>query len=66
MKEVDDIISSMPNDKSPGPDGFNGIFMKKCWHIIKESIYKFLQDFQSESVDLAPVNTAYIALIPKK
>ena len=25
--EIDDIINNMPNDKSPGPDGFNGLFM---------------------------------------
>ena len=27
-KEFDDIIKHMSNDKSPGPDGFNGLFMK--------------------------------------
>jgi hypothetical protein len=24
----------MPADHAPGPDGFNGMFMKKCWGII--------------------------------
>ena len=28
--EIDDIINKMPNDKSSRPDGFNGLFMKKC------------------------------------
>src|SRR4051812_37636646 len=30
-KEMDDIIKFMPPDKSPGPDGFNGKFLKSCW-----------------------------------
>jgi len=34
-KEIDNVINKMANDKAPGPDGFNGMFLKKCWHIIK-------------------------------
>ena len=64
-EEIDDIINKMPNGKSPGPDGFNGLFMKKCWHIIKQYFYKFINDFYNEIVSLAPVSTAYITLIPK-
>ena len=30
-EEVDDIIKTMPNAKSLGPDGLNGIYMKKCY-----------------------------------
>lgn len=29
-EEIDEIIQHMPSDKSPGPDSFNGCFMKKC------------------------------------
>lgn len=56
----------MPKDKSPSPDGFNGHFMKKCWNIIKGCFYKFINDFHSKLIDLGPINTAYIALIPKQ
>lgn len=66
IKEIYEVINCMPNDKSPGPDGFNGLFMKKCWHIVKEQFYKFCFDFQNECVDISPINTAFIALIPKK
>lgn len=28
--EIDEVIKCMPNDRSPGPDGFSALFMKKC------------------------------------
>lgn len=37
--EIDNIVRSMPADKAPRPDGFNGVFIKKCWNIIKGDIY---------------------------
>lgn len=43
--DIDNVIKRMPLDKAPGPDGFNGFFMKKCWHIIKEDFYKLCEDF---------------------
>jgi hypothetical protein len=38
--EIDEVIRTMPADKAPGPDGFNGHFLKTCWNIIKEDIYR--------------------------
>jgi hypothetical protein len=29
-EEVTNVIKEMPIDKAPGPDGFNGKFLKKC------------------------------------
>ena len=44
--EIDGIIKSLPNDKSPGPDGFSNKFLKKCWSIIRQDFYKLCKDFQ--------------------
>lgn len=27
--EIDSVIKSIPNDHAPGPDGFNGLLIKK-------------------------------------
>jgi hypothetical protein len=51
-KEMDDVIKHMPVDRAPRPDGFNGLFLKKCWSIIKADIYKLAADFHSETVQL--------------
>ena len=28
--DIDKVIKQMPVDKAPGPDGFNGLFPKRC------------------------------------
>ena len=43
--EMDKVVKHMPVDKAPGPDGFNGLFFKKCWHIISQDFYELDQDF---------------------
>jgi len=55
----------MPVDKAPGPDGFNGMFLKKCWHIIKEDVYQLCNDFFSGNVSLQAINNSFITLVPK-
>ena len=64
--EIDDIIKHLPTDKAPGPDGFNGMFIKKCWHIIKYDFYNLCKDFQQGNIDLTSINDSLITLIPKK
>jgi hypothetical protein len=65
QSEIDKIIKSMPVDKAPGPDGFNGLFIKKCWSIIKSDIYNLFLEFVEDKVNLAAINSSYIVLVPK-
>jgi hypothetical protein len=65
QKKTTNVVKRMPLDKAPGPDGFNDLFLKKCWHIIKEDIYKLCLDFFNGSVDLQAINNSFITLIPK-
>lgn len=32
--EIDMVIKNLPNSHAPGPDGFNGLFIKNCRNII--------------------------------
>jgi hypothetical protein len=63
--EIDEIIKSMPVDKAPGPDGFNGLFLKTCWETIKEDVYQLCFDFYEGKLNLDSINMGYITLIPK-
>lgn len=33
-EDIDRVIKILPLDKAPGPDSFNGAFLKKCWQDI--------------------------------
>ena len=63
--EIDRTVLQMPNDKSTGLDGFNGLFLKSCWNIIKEDFYDLCNDFFKGSLSLQAINTSFITLIPK-
>jgi hypothetical protein len=64
-EQIDAVVANMPLDKAPGPDGFNGKFIKKCWGIIKEDIYKLCLDFFDGAVDLQAINNSFITLVLK-
>jgi hypothetical protein len=65
-QEIDLVVSNLPIDKAPGPDGFNGKFMKSCWHIIKHDFYRLSQEFHEHNIPLQCINDLLITLIPKK
>jgi hypothetical protein len=64
-EETDNIIRHLPLDKAPGPDGFIGLFLKKCWPVIKEDFYKLCQEFFDGSVNLESINGSFITLVPE-
>ena len=63
---MDETVKRMPIDKSPGPDGFNGLFFKKCWPIICQDFCDLADAFHKGTVLLENINRSYITLIPKK
>jgi hypothetical protein len=64
-EEIDVVVANLPSDKSPGPDGFNTNFVKKCWPIIKQDFYKLCADFHAGQVCLQSLNGSHITLLPK-
>ena len=64
-EEIDRVIKSLPNDKSPGPDGFNNDFIKNCWDIIGDDVKKVIKDFYDGNISLESINSSFITLIPK-
>ena len=64
-EEIDVVIKELPADRAPGPDGFTGLFLKSCWHIIKEDFYELCDQFHEGTLNLKSINDGYITLIPK-
>lgn len=65
-EEIDAIIFELPNNKSLGPDGFNGEFLKKFWHLISHYFYDLCQEFHEGEICVKSINRSYITIIPKK
>jgi hypothetical protein len=43
--EITAVIKEMAAEKAPGPDGFIGLFYKKCWRIVKQDIIQAIMSF---------------------
>jgi hypothetical protein len=65
-EEIESLINELPIDKVHGPDGLNGMFIKKCWPIIKEDFLALVRDFFSCSSHLKCLNSSFITLVPKR
>jgi hypothetical protein len=65
-QEIDKVVSELPNNKSPGPDGFNNEFVKGCWDLIASDFYKLFESCFDRNPCLRSLNNSHIALIPKK
>lgn len=66
QQEIESVIRNLPNSHPPGPDGFNGFFIKKCWDIVKKDFIILFKDFCTSNIDLRSISTSLIALLPKK
>ena len=65
--EVWEAIKSMPAEKSPGPDGFTGVFYRHCWPVIREDVLAALNHFYNlAGGDFSSLNEALVCLLPKK
>jgi hypothetical protein len=62
-EEIDSVILDLPSDKALGPDGFNSLFFRKAWHVIREDMYKLCNDFYSHQADIKSINYSYITLV---
>jgi hypothetical protein len=64
-EEVSSIVASLPSGKSPGPDGFNTDFMKKCWSVISSDSHAICSSFYDGTICMQSINGSYITLLPK-
>ena len=64
-QDVKRVMHSIPNDKSPGMDGFNSYFFKHCWDIVGDEVADAVLDFFSTGKLLKVINVTSLTLIPK-
>lgn len=57
----------MPKEKAPGPNGYIGTFLCKCWNIIKQDWMEAMQQFfNMNQQGLHYLKQTYVVLISKK
>ncbi|WMV11057.1 hypothetical protein MTR67_004442 [Solanum verrucosum] len=65
MQEVKDVVFGMNSESSPGPDGVNGTFYKKCWDVIAKDLHEMILEFFSGSDIPRFISHSCLILIPK-
>lgn len=65
-EEIKAALADMPSNHAPGPDGFNGLFIKKYWHLIEPDFKRLCKDFTEVRANITSINGCFITLIPKK
>ncbi|GLT27312.1 hypothetical protein SLA2020_023190 [Shorea laevis] len=63
--DVETAVKSIPNGKSPGPDGFTTGFYKTAWPIVKRDVTKAVLNFFESGKLLGQINATNITLVPK-
>ncbi|CAK8574713.1 unnamed protein product [Lathyrus sativus] len=64
-EEIKEAVWSCDGSKSPGPDGYNFVFIRKCWKFMKKNIINFVKDFHSKMILSKPITSSFLTLIPK-
>lgn len=65
-EEIQKVLFAMPNDKSPGPDGYTVEFFKAAWSVIGSEFITSVQSFFVKGFLPKGINFTILALIPKK
>jgi hypothetical protein len=66
LEEIGGVVKHIKLDKAPGPDSFNGMFLKHCWYIVKGDFIQLCKDFHKGITSLESINGSFITLVPKK
>src|ERR1044072_3518222 len=63
--EVKDTVFGMGPLKAPGPDGLQALFFQSQWHIVGDSVVRFVKDCSLCPQHVGKVNETLLVLIPK-
>lgn len=64
-EEIKAAIFTIPNNKSPGPDGYSSGFFTSCWGVVGDDICKAVQEFFDHGELPQEWNNTNLTLIPK-
>ncbi|CAM0949967.1 unnamed protein product [Alopecurus aequalis] len=66
LDEIKAAILEIHPEKAPGPDGYTGLFYRRCWEVIKHNLLTAFLHFQNlNTQNLDALNCATMILLPK-
>lgn len=65
MKDIEEAVSSCDREKSSILDEFNIGFSKACRDIVKDDLFRFVNEFYMNFVLPKVVSASFLSLIPK-
>lgn len=65
-EEIREALFDIPDDKAPGPDGYNSCFFKSSWSIVGEDFMEAIRYFFTHLKLPKCIAATRIVLIPKK
>ena len=65
LKEIEEAMNQLKDDKAPGPDGFTANFFHEFWELIKVEVWELVEESRIMHWILPALNTTFIALVPK-
>ena len=63
--EIYTTLQSIGNDKAPGVDGYNALFFKHTWKIVKKDVIAVVKNFFTTGKMFKLFNCTLVSLIPK-
>lgn len=63
--EIYEGLNAIGDCKAPGIDGFNALFFKRSWHIIKKDVCEAVKEFFDTGILYKAINCATLILLPK-
>jgi hypothetical protein len=64
-EEIDVVVRSMDGSKCPGPDGFNFMFIKEFWWLLKNDIRILFDQFHGNECIPRCLLAYFLTLVPK-
>jgi len=65
LLEIEEVIKTSDGNKSSGPDGFNFVFFKEFWYLLKHEIRILFDQFHANEVIPKSFVSFFVTLIPK-
>jgi hypothetical protein len=66
IQDVENAMAGLNSEGSLEPDGFQVLFYKEFWPIMKRDVMEVIKEFQEGNLGFERINKSYLFLLPKK